>query len=190
MSAAPLLRFDEVACRRGGRLLFEGLGFALAPGGALLLTGPNGVGKSSLIRLAAGLLSPVAGTIQRSTAAALADERLALDERLPLGRALAFWATLDGGSAGRGMAAMGLAPLASVPVAMLSTGQRRRAALARVMASGAPLWLLDEPANGLDSEGLDRLETAMAAHRLDGGAVLAASHQPIGGGDVERITLG
>lgn len=175
-----LLALDAVACLRGGRLLFEGLSLALGAGEAAVVTGANGVGKSSLLRIAAGLLAPSAGQVARGGAAALADERAALDERLPLGRALAFWARLDGGRAEAGMAAFGLMELAHVPVRILSTGQRKRAALARVAASGAPLWLLDEPANGLDAEGQERLAVAVAEHRRAGGAVLAASHQPLG----------
>lgn len=180
-----LLALDEVACLRGGRMLFEGLSLTLGPGEAAMLTGPNGIGKSSLIRVAAGLLRPAAGTVDRAQAA-LADEHLALDERQRLGDALAFWV----GDAAVGMAAMGLAHLAEVPVRMLSTGQRKRAALARVMASGAPLWLLDEPANGLDAEGLDRLEAAMAGHRAGGGAILAATHQTLGLADARTVALG
>jgi heme exporter protein A len=168
-----LLRLEAVACVRGGRRLFDGLSLTLAPGEAALVAGPNGAGKSSLIRVAAGLLR-ASGTIERS-AAALADEHHALDERRGLGDALAFWTKRSEA----GIAAMGLAHLARVPVRMLSTGQRQRAALARVVASGAPLWLLDEPANGLDADGLARLEAAIAAHRAAGGAILAASHQPL-----------
>jgi heme exporter protein A len=169
-----LLLLDHVACLRGGRLLFEGLSLTLDAGEAALTRGPNGVGKSSLIRLAAGLLRAAAGRVERAEAA-LADEHLALDERQPLAKALAFWAR----DPAPGIAAMAIAHLAEVPVHMLSTGQRKRAALARVVASGAPLWLLDEPGNGLDAEGLERLEAAMAAHRAAGGAILAATHQPL-----------
>jgi heme exporter protein A len=181
----PLLALEDVSCVRGGRLLFEGLSLVLAAGEAALVTGPNGVGKSSLIRLAAGLLRPAAGTVERA-GAALADEQLALDERSRLGAALAFWTKRSGA----GLAAMGLAPLGDVPVRMLSAGQRHRAALARVVASGAPLWLLDEPANGLDADGLDRLEAAMAAHRAGGGAILAASHQPLALPGARTVALG
>ncbi len=161
---------------RGGRLLFEGLDLTLAPGEALHLTGPNGCGKSSLIRLVAGLLRPVAGTIDR-TEVALADDQLALDRELALGRALAFW---RGPKLGAAMAGFDLDKLADVPVRMLSTGQARRARLARVMASNAPLWLLDEPLNGLDRAGERQLAAAIAFHRVSGGAILAASHLPLG----------
>ena len=180
-----LLVLDGVACRRGGRLLFEGLSLSLAAGEAALVTGPNGIGKSSLIRLAAGLLRPTAGKVERGEAA-LADEHLALDERQRLGDALAFWVS----DAAAGLGAMGLTPLANVPVRMLSTGQRKRAALARVVASEAPLWLLDEPLNGLDADGRDRLEAAIAGHRAGGGAVLAASHQPLALEGSQTVALG
>ena len=175
----PLLAMWDVACLRGGRLLFEGLELRLYKGSATEVRGPNGAGKSSLIRLAAGLLAPAAGRIDRTATMALADDSLALDARLTVRGALAFWSRIDGTSAEAAIDAMGLTPLAGVPVRMLSTGQRKRAALARVIASGAPVWLLDEPANGLDAEGLDRLAAAIASHRANGGAVLAASHQPL-----------
>jgi len=179
-----LLVLEDVACVRGGRLLFEGLSLTLAPGAAALVTGPNGAGKSSLLRVAAGLLG-ASGTVRRCEAA-LADEHLALDEGRRLGDALAFWS----GRSAEGLAAMGLTHLAQVPVRMLSAGQRRRAALARVVAAAAPLWLLDEPANGLDADGLARLEAAIAAHRAEGGAIVAASHQPLALAGAQRVALG
>lgn len=172
----PLLTCDGLACLRGGRLLFQGLSLALVPGDALWVRGPNGIGKSSLLRLVAGLLRADAGTVTRHTAMALADERAALDAELPLGKALAFWAQLDGGDADAAMAAMGLAALADVPVAYLSTGQCKRAVLARAIATDAPLWLFDEPGNGLDTAALASLRAAIADHRANGGAVLFASH--------------
>ena len=185
-----LIELRAVACERGGRRLFDGLDLALGPGGAALVTGPNGAGKSSLIRLAAGLLRAAAGEVERNARIALADEGLALDPKLSLSHALAFWARLDAADPAPAMAAMGLTGLAGVPVRMLSTGQRRRAALARVVASGAPVWLLDEPANGLDADGEARLEAAMAAHRAGGGAILAASHQPLALRGAVRVELG
>ena len=176
------LRLSGIACARGGRLLFRGVDLALAPGGSALLKGPNGVGKSSLMRICAGLLRATAGTVERRGRIALADERLALDMEQPLRAALSFWARLDEANAAsldRAMAAMALEPLAEVPVRMLSTGQRKRAALARVVASGAPVWLLDEPGNGLDDASLALLGSAVAQHLAAGGILVAASHQPL-----------
>jgi heme exporter protein A len=189
MNDAALLRFDQVTCLRGGRMLFRDLDLALRPGDALVVSGPNGVGKSSLIRIAAGLLRPFAGEVERRGAPALADELTALDERLTLGRALDFWARLDGSSPATAMKAMDLTHLAQVPVRMLSTGQRKRATVARVIASQNLLWLLDEPVNGLDSDGARLLAQAIDAHRRSGGAVLAASHLPLGieGGTTLRL---
>ena len=171
-----LLRFEDVSLRRGGRLLFERLSFELGPGERLQVTGPNGSGKSSLIRLAAGLLGAERGRVQKSDAA-LADDNLALDRELPLKRALGFWSA----STDRPMDGLGLAPLADVPVRFLSSGQRKRATLARVAASNTPLWLLDEPLNALDGDGAARLSALIEEHLGRGGAVLAASHQPLAG---------
>lgn len=171
-----LLHFEGIALRRGGRLLFENLDLAIGPGEALQVTGPNGSGKSSLIRLAAGLLRAERGRAERSRLA-LADDALALDRELPLHRALRFW----GGDADRAMEALGLTPLAQVPVRLLSSGQQKRATLARVVASGVPLWLLDEPLNALDSEGAKRLGEIISNHLQAGGGVLAASHLALAG---------
>ncbi|WP_199792377.1 heme ABC exporter ATP-binding protein CcmA [Allosphingosinicella vermicomposti] len=175
----PILAMWEVACIRGGRRLFENVNLRLYEGDATVVRGPNGAGKSSLLRLAAGLLMPARGQIDRRTGAALADDNHALDPKATLRSALDFWARMDGGDANAAMSAMGIDHLAAVPVRILSTGQRKRAALTRVIASGAPLWLLDEPANGLDAEGIERLGAAMAAHRARGGAILVATHQDL-----------
>jgi heme exporter protein A len=193
MDGAGQLCFEDVACVRGGRRLFEGFSLDLKAGDAALLRGPNGVGKSSLLRLAAGLLEASSGMIRREGRIALADEALALDLRQPLAEALSFWARIDAAprtSVGDALGAMGIGHLAQVPVRMLSTGQRKRAVLARVIASGAEVWLLDEPGNGLDKDALTLLDAAMAIHRVEGGIVLAASHQPLGLADVKIINLG
>ena len=182
-----LLALHDAACWRGGRLLFEGLNLELRAGEAMLVTGPNGTGKSSLLRVAAGLLGPLAGKVAAAPCA-LADERPALDPELPLGRALAFWSPA-GGNVAAALAATGLAALADVPVRLLSTGQLRRASLARVSLSGAPLWLLDEPANGLDAASVDLLGTLLARHLGDGGAILAASHQQLSGAHWRTLEL-
>ena len=172
-----LLRFDAVTLVRGGRILFKDLDLELGAGDALQIIGPNGSGKSSLIRLAAGLLVAERGTIDRGPSA-LADDLIALDRDLSLKRALSFWAP----SPETSMEAMGIASLAQVPVRLLSSGQLKRATLSRVAASGAALWLLDEPLNALDSSGVTLLGKLIGRHRDGGGAVLAASHLPLPGG--------
>jgi heme exporter protein A len=190
------LAFHGVTCMRGGRTLFEGLSFAIPAGGAAIVGGPNGVGKSSLIRIAAGLLHPAQGTVDTSGVRALMAEASALDAERRLGNALRFWAALDEQPAdpdGRVAAALettGLAGLAAVPVRLLSTGQRRRAALARVVASRAAVWLLDEPANGLDNASVRMLEGLIAAHRATGGLALVATHLPIAVPAAQTILLG
>ena len=140
-----LLAVRGLAVLRGGRLLLEGLDLELGPGEALQVTGLNGAGKSSLLRCLAGLLSPAAGRIECPGGVALADERLPLDPELSLSRALAFWERLEPGEASlpQALAALDLEPLADVPVRLLSSGQRKRAALALVRMSSARLWLLD-----------------------------------------------
>jgi heme exporter protein A len=174
---SPLLRFEAVTLWRGGRLLFEDLSFELEPGAVLQVTGPNGSGKSSLLRLAAGLLRQEHGRMERAPLA-LADDKLALDSELPLRRALSFWAD----QVDEAMEALHLSDLRDVPVRLLSSGQAKRAVLARVAASGAPLWLLDEPFNALDSESVGRLQRLIDRHCAAGGAVLAASHLPLAPG--------
>lgn len=170
------LTVRDLACRRGERLLFAGLSLSLEPGETLHVRGPNGIGKSSLLRILAGLLPPFAGKVEREGAVALLDERPALDPLLPLGRALRFWAGLDGGAADLGP--LGLADLVDVPVRYLSTGQKKRAAMARLLGQGAPIWLLDEPLNGLDRDAVAVVEALASEHCAAGGICVVASHQP------------
>ena len=191
MPACRLAALD-LACRRGDRVLFRGVGFALAPGDALHLAGPNGIGKSSLIRILAGLLRPYAGMVEREGGLALADEHPALDAHLPLGRALDFWRKFDRADAATletAIATLGLDDLRDVPVRYLSTGQRKRAALARTLLAGAPLWLLDEPLNGLDTATTAAVESLVAAHIEHGGIVVIASHQPFALAGMARLEL-
>lgn len=189
-----LLTLAGVAGARGGRTLFDGIDLALGPGDAMLVTGPNGAGKTTLLRIAAGLLTPAAGRVKRTARTAWLGEAAALDGERTLDDALLFWARADGLDDPRarvthGLAVLGLTPLAAVPVRFLSTGQRRRAALARMVAAAAPLWLLDEPLNGLDAAACAALEQVIAAHRTNGGAVLAASHQSLSLPAAGRVEL-
>ncbi|MBJ6123043.1 heme ABC exporter ATP-binding protein CcmA [Sphingomonas mollis] len=189
-----------LGARRGGRTVFADLSFSLHPGEALLVTGPNGVGKSTLIRLCAGLLQPAAGTLDYTATpdrppVALLAEAAALDGELPLGEALRFWARLDGRAdaidrVATALAEVDLAALSTVPVRLLSTGQRRRAALARVVASGALLWLLDEPANGLDAAATARLEVLVERHLEQGGMAIVATHLPLRLPGMRTLALG
>lgn len=177
----------ELFCRRGDRLLFGSLDLWIDKGGALHLVGPNGIGKTSLIRMLAGLLRPYAGvylegayrqgTIHWQGSVGLLDERPALDPHLPLGKALDFWRSFDGGAAP--LARLGLDRLEDVPVRFLSTGQKKRAGLARLVGESAENWLLDEPLNGLDGDGVSLVEDLIAERRAAGGIVVVASHQPI-----------
>lgn len=178
----------DLACRRGDRVLFAGLSLALAPGEALHLAGPNGIGKSSAMRILAGLMRPFSGSVERAGAIALLDERPALDPELPLGQSLAFWQRIDG-PADNELARLGLSGLADVPVRYLSTGQKKRAALARLLGQGAATWLLDEPLNGLDRDGVALVETIAAEHCAGGGICVIASHQPFSMPGVARLDI-
>ncbi len=184
-----------LACRRGERIVFERLDFALSAGGALVLTGKNGSGKSSLLRLMAGLTTPISGALAWD-GADVADNpaahraRLhfighadALKPVLTVAESIAFWAGMHGEGAGGAVEAaldrFGLVALAATPCRLLSAGQRRRVALARLVASPAPLWLLDEPLTGLDSDAVADVLDAIAAHRAGGGRAVLSTHAPI-----------
>ena len=183
-----------LGCIRGERPIFGNLDLTLEPGGALVLTGPNGSGKSSLLRVLAGLLPPAQGTVSwNGEAVDRAPEahrarmhylghHEALKPVLTAGENLAFWAGLRGHgrpAAERALQRLGLSRLAQVPGRMLSAGQRRRLALARLLAAPAPLWLLDEPSVGLDARAVETLVDEIARHRADGGQVIVATHQAL-----------
>ena len=182
------LALTQLACQRGERMLFAGLSLELGAGEALQVAGPNGAGKSSLIRMIAGLLRPLAGSVAAHGAKSLLDERPALDPQLPLGRALAFWRHLDGPFDNQA-ARLGLTGLLDVPVRYLSTGQRKRASLARLLGQGAPIWLLDEPLNGLDAHAARLTGEIASEHCAEGGICVIASHQPFALTGMRRIEL-
>ena len=180
-ASLPSISVDNVAVIRGNRLVLRGLTVTARNGDVIWVRGANGCGKSTLLRLIAGLLHATAGSIKTEGRIALADENLALDANLTVAKALMFWADMDGASGDARSAAladMDLQALAQVPVRFLSTGQRKRASIARVLASKADIWLLDEPYNGLDSASCVRLDQAITTHAANGGIVLVAAHQP------------
>ncbi len=195
---------DELVCVRGGRRVFAGLSFALAPGDVLMLRGPNGSGKSSLLRLLAGFLAPAGGRLVWA-GAAIGDDLAAHRARLHyVGHAdavksllsvrenLAFAAAFGGAPAGGLEAALGgfdLTALAELPARYLSAGQKRRLALARLLVAARPLWLLDEPGVGLDAANRARLEQALAAHRAAGGLAVIATHGDVAVEDALLLEL-
>jgi heme exporter protein A len=205
-TTATELVAEGLACRRGERLVFAGLGCRLSAGGALVLTGTNGSGKSSLLRLLAGLLAPAAGRltwggmpIARDPAAYRAALHYVghLDATKPAltpRETLEFWAALrDVATAApaieAALAAFGLAAVADWPCRWLSAGQRRRLALARLVAAPAPVWLLDEPTAALDRDGEARLIAAIAEHRAAGGRVAVATHQKLALDGADSLVL-
>ena len=178
--ASPVLEARDLACQRGDRLLFRRLSFALGPGAACHVTGANGAGKTTLLRALVGLTTPFAGEVVRSGTLGLLDEGSGLDPELPLARALAFWFAVDNAPDPAAiMARLRLAPLAEVPVRYLSTGQKKRAALARLIGQQAAIWLLDEPLSGLDTASQAIVSALVREHCAGGGIALIASHQPL-----------
>lgn len=171
----------DMAAIRGERLVFAGLSFALAPGGALLLVGPNGSGKSTLLRILAGLGRLASGMLLWDGADALADRPLHATRLGYLGHldAVKPGLTAAENAGAAALEAMALGSLADLPTRMLSAGQRRRLALARLIADAAPLWLLDEPTLGLDAASVEHLGVALATHRARGGMLVAATHLPL-----------
>ena len=186
-----MLEADSLAAFRGERLVFRDLSFTVLAGGALVLAGPNGSGKSTLLRLLAGLGRAAAGRLLWSGEDALADRTAhaarvtyvghldAVKPGLTVTENLRFTARLSGGHVEAALRQLGLETLAELPARMLSAGQKRRLALARLVLSATPIWLLDEPTLGLDVASVDRFGTVLAAHRARGGLIVAATHLPL-----------
>jgi heme exporter protein A len=175
----PGISIAKAAIMRGSRLVLRDFSLEAASGELVWIRGANGSGKSTLLRAIAGLLPLASGTLSLTGGVALTDDSIALDADRPLEDALRFWARLDRAGPNEletAMAALDLVPLAELPVRLLSAGQKRRGSLARMIASGAEIWLLDEPYNGLDQASVARLDTVLQRHAAAGGIALVASH--------------
>jgi heme exporter protein A len=197
------IRLDiaDLACRRGGRLVFAGVSLGVGAGEALVVTGRNGAGKSTLLAAITGLVRPERGRVAIDAGARPAGEALHLlahrdgtKAQLTPAENLAFAGALLGTGAGAPVAEalrrVGLGPAADLPTGYLSAGQRRRLALARLLVAPRPLWLLDEPTSALDSDGQALLEELMAEHRAAGGAIVAATHAPLPLPGAAHLALG
>jgi heme exporter protein A len=193
---------SDLTCVRGGRQVFSGVGFTVGAGEALLVTGPNGAGKSSLLRLVAGLLRPQQGRLKLeggdleltiAEQAHYLGHQDALKPSLSARENLGFWTALLGGEAAKSdhaLAAVGLDEIAHLPAIYLSAGQRRRLAIARLIAVERPIWLLDEPTSVLDAAAQAMLADLIRAHVAASGLVLVASHGPIGLNEAKQLRLG
>jgi len=196
------LRGSDLACVRGGREVFRGLAFTVEAGEALVVTGPNGAGKSSLLRMVAGLVRPQQGQLEleggdveltRGEHVHYLGHQDALKPSLSVRENLGFWAALLGGDGTKSddaLAAVGLGGLAQLPAVYLSAGQRRRLAVARLIAVERSIWLLDEPTSTLDAAAQAMLADLMRAHLAGHGLILVASHGPIGLDGAKELRLG
>lgn len=194
------LNAKGLTCERGGRIVFRDVSLSLKPGQLMQLTGPNGSGKSSLLRLIAGLNEAQAGTVELvggSEDLSLGQQAHYVAHQEPVKSALsveenlAFWRDfMGGGDVDEALDAFDLSRLASYPAGLLSAGQKRRLALARIVLVPRVLWLLDEPTVGLDTASLERFVKVMAAQLGQGGMIISATHVPLGREPDIRLELG
>ncbi|WP_297254743.1 heme ABC exporter ATP-binding protein CcmA [Bosea sp. (in: a-proteobacteria)] len=196
------LHAEDLACRRGGRLIFEGVSLTLRPGEAIALTGRNGAGKSSLIAMLCGRLRPERGAIRLEGGqdeadlaglAHLVGHRDGLKTALTARENLAFAQDVLGDAAAtpeEALSLVGLGHAAQLPAGYLSAGQRRRVALARLLVSRRPYWLLDEPLSALDAASQAMVAGLMRDHLAQGGAILAATHGPLGLDGARDVRIG
>jgi heme exporter protein A len=188
---SALLETDGLVGGRGGHPLFGPLDLALPAGAALLVRGANGAGKSTMLRIFAGLIEPTAGFVRANAALRYLGHHDAVKPALTVAENLVFWRRFHGsGSSAAALAAVGLDRLAATPARYLSAGQRRRLALARTLDPAAPIWLLDEPTNGLDAASVELLEAALARHRGTGGIAVVATHAVLALPDARSLELG
>jgi heme exporter protein A len=185
-------RVDQLAIARGGLTVLSGVGFALAPGSALILRGPNGIGKTTLLRTIAGLQPSVAGTISLPPESlAYAAHADGLKAVLTVAENLTFWADVHGGAdVAAALAAMNLADLADRRAGELSAGQKRRLGLARLLVTGRKVWLLDEPTVSLDTASVALFAGVVRAHLAAGGMAVIATHIDFGLAEAAVLDLG
>ncbi|TPK71734.1 heme ABC exporter ATP-binding protein CcmA [Mesorhizobium sp. B2-4-15] len=194
---------ENLGGERGGESVFSGIGFALDQGQALVVTGPNGAGKSTLLRIIAGLLPKAEGGLllegggeafpSIASACHYLGHQNAMKTALSVAENLRFWREFDGsGDVGveEALETVGLGGIGHLPFGYLSTGQRRRAAIAKLLVSHRPLWLLDEPTAGLDKASEARFAGLMRRHLGDGGIVVAATHLPLGIEGAKALRMG
>ena len=192
----------DLVCMRGGRQIFAHVSFAVGTGQVLAVTGANGAGKTSLLRMIAGLLRADAGKLELregNPELTIAEQshflghQDALKPSLTVAENLQFWDRYLGDGATKPspiLEAVGLSALSDFPAGYLSAGQRRRLSVARLIAVKRPIWLLDEPTAALDQSGQARLAELMQAHRTGGGMIVAATHGPLGIDASNELTLG
>ena len=189
------IRVSDLACMRGGRIVFRDLSFEVAAGKALAIEGPNGAGKTSLLRLLAGFLAPLSGSVRLDTVdGEIADNELrglrvgflghqdAAKPQLTVLEQLQFYGHLYGadGDAPGALEQVGLSRLAGLPCQYLSAGQKKRLSLARLVVTKRPLWLVDEPLASLDVAGKALAASLFTKHCASGGIVIAATHETLG----------
>ncbi len=187
---------EAISAFRGDRLVLDRISFSVPAGGALVLLGPNGAGKSTLLRAVAGLKRLDGGRLLFDGADDLEGKVAylghldAIKPGLTAAENLAFTARISGRDMGYALEALGLASLSGLPARMLSAGQKRRLALARLSLTAAPVWLLDEPTLGVDAHSVAAFGKVLADHRAQGGVVLAATHLPLPMDDFVELQLG